>query len=137
MTRRGALSPGDIASELRALAKTGLRPAKVAELLVRLPSLTSLTSGSDAPWDVAIDITVLVKSAIESLGDGPLGRAASALFGVDPLTRGLLLHARRRAAAEELDVETATFVRHREQVIYDEISYAIYAEGIERSSSTR
>jgi hypothetical protein len=81
---------------------------------------------ADLPFERAASVTRAIENAIDSLGDGPYGRATAALFGTRPSSRGLLLPQRRREAAAELGIEAATLTRHREPEMIMDLAVGIY-----------
>ncbi len=120
MAQLGRPTPEQVAQELKVVIKAGLRPVKLKSSLGRLPRLRALMVPqipAELPWDQAAALSHSVEAAIATLGDGDYGRAVGVLFGSLPLTRGLPLGRRRIEAASVLDIQEATFVRHRERDI--------------------
>jgi hypothetical protein len=112
--------------ELRTVLHAGLTVARLEAVPPRVPHLLALvpTDGVTS-LEQAISIREAIVAAANDLGDGPVGRAAAALFGSRSSSRGLRLPARRREAAFELDIEPATLVRHREAEILLELAVAL------------
>ncbi len=139
MTRLGQITPERLMFELKTVVRAGCRPAKLTANVLKLSALTSFlgTTCSEDRWALAIHICRLVQEALEELGSGAYGRAARLLFGVDPKSRGLLLGRRRLEAALELQVEVATFVRHWEPSILQDLAVCLYARSIEPLERSR
>jgi hypothetical protein len=119
-----------LAGELRRVVRVGIRAARIVGVLHQLPALVQCCApgvAPDEPYDQAIAVADVVAAVVVALGNGPYGRAAQALFGVRESSRGLLLAARRREAADELDVELPYFVRHWESRIVEDVAVEVYA----------
>lgn len=122
-------TPEVLAGELRRVLRVGLRASRVVGVLDQLPALTRSCAPNipaDQPYDQAIAIAGVVAAVVLDLGNGPYGRSAQALFGVRESSRGLLLAARRREAANELDVEISYFVRHWQRLIVEDVAVGVY-----------
>lgn len=115
----GQATPEKLVRELRLVLKLGNRPPRLAYRLAELPLLCKRTGKATRGerWDIAVAVVRVITMAAESLGDGPYGQAAQALFGTSSDTRGLPGSRRRRVAADLLNITSATFVRHWEKVI--------------------
>lgn len=81
---------------------------------------------NDDVYALALDLESLLRRAVRGLGEGPYGRAASCLFGADQMTHGLLLKARRRLAAAELDVLPSTFRKTYEDGIIEDVAVEVW-----------
>jgi hypothetical protein len=102
------------------ILRVGLRPAKLAASDVALSLGDGLVSGEATPLARAFVTEKRFREALERLGEGPAGRAAALLFGVDGATRGLPLKTRRSEAASELGVFVSTFRRlYEDDLIQD------------------
>lgn len=116
-----------LARELRIVLRTGLHVARMARRIEEMPGLLDVCR-HDANLDKysqASAISATIRAAIQELGGGPYGKAVSALFGACEQTRGLLLPARRREAAAELDIQVATLMRWWEPDMLLEISSSL------------
>ena len=110
------------------MLRGGIRPA----WLVACPEMLKLVAKagipSDDPYEQALQLEELVRGALRNLGEGPYGRAAAILFGMNQMTRGLLLKDRRRLAASELDVLPSTFRRNYERRLLNDLAVEIWRQ---------
>lgn len=128
MGRYGLVTPEQLMPELRVILRAACRPAKVVPKLGLLDGLLDISEcGTADVWAQAICVCRFVASCAARLGDGPYGIAAKMLLGVDAQTRGLSLGRRRLEAANQLQVEVGTFVRHWEASILSDIAVEIYS----------
>lgn len=117
----------EIYENLRQILQSGIRPAQLSRhesLLRRIPVL-----GEPRPDDRyvrALALDVLLRTAIDRLGNGPEGNATRLLFGVDPGSRGRPLKNRRRLAAEEFDILPSTFRRNYETDIVKDLALEVF-----------
>lgn len=132
MASRVRPQPLQLVRDLRVVVNRGVRVAPIARDLTRLPVLAQLLGidrPGETPVDTAIRICDAIAAAIDALGDGPYGRAAANLFGTTAQSRGLALVRRRGFAAEQLDIQPATFVRHWQRRIIDDVAVELYKMG--------
>lgn len=123
-----------IAHRLSGVLRAGVRPAKLVphvallDLLERVPLPAEFVQeeGSD-PYLRALSLASVILTAVESLGDGPTGRATQALFGLTADTRGRPLKDRRRLAADELGVMSSTFRKYYEDDILWDVAVQLWA----------
>jgi hypothetical protein len=74
----------------------------------------------------ALVLEQILSEAVDRLGNGPYGKAASLLLGTASEARGLLLKVRRRLAAEELGVLPSTFRKNYERALIEDIAVEIW-----------
>lgn len=123
-------SPAEVEVIKRGLKQVlpgGVRPA----WLVNCPILMDLTtgwgkSGSEQSYEQALILERILIEALNRLGGGPYGIAASLLFGAHSLTRGRLLKDRRRYAAQELEVLPSTFRKTYEGAIIQDLTVEVW-----------
>lgn len=104
---------------LRASLRVGTRPAGLVTYLDLFPH--DFLPNAD-PYERAAQIADVISAAVYSLGHGPYGRAAQALFGLTVETRGRMLKDRRRIAAAELDIAVATWRRWYEMPLLADLA---------------
>lgn len=116
--------PVEVLSQaLRTSLRVGARPSGVVAYLDLFPeSLSPL----DEPYKRAGQIVSAISAAVYTLGHGPYGRAAQALFGLTVETRGRMLKDRRKVAADELDVAVSTFRRYYEAPLIAEVAFTLW-----------
>src|SRR4051812_36377123 len=96
--RRPAID--DLVADLKRVVRDGL-PVRVPQQptpLLRLYLARVRANSADLP-DLVAALDAQLRAIIKSFGDGPDGKAAQALFGLAPGTRGLNLTERRAEAA--------------------------------------
>lgn len=118
-----------IASRLHDLLRVGVRPAKLVPYLDLLTLLDDETTTSVDPYARAVELAGRLTEAVQRLGDGAVGRAAQALFGVTQETRGRLLKDRRRIAADELDLMPSTFRKYYEDDLVLDVAVEMWRGG--------
>ena len=128
------VSPPLLAHELKVVVRAACRPARLITHLHQVRGLLTACdpagSSGDA-WTQAIGVCRVTEEAGQRLGDGPYGEATRLLLGTHSKTRGLLLGRRRLAAADELQVEVTTFIRHWESAILLDLGVILYERLLE------
>jgi hypothetical protein len=117
-----------IADLLQVVLKVGIRPARLAHALDLLDYLDHAVSHEKAgdPYRRSLILEAILTEAVQSLGDGPMGRAANALFGLTSDTKGRLLKDRRRLAAKELDLLPSTFRKYYELDLIRDVALELW-----------
>lgn len=117
-----------IAKGLRRVLRFGVRPARLrdCEDLIALRCVHGRVKGSAERDVLAFGLEAVLVEALAALGDGPYGRAARLLFGVELESKGRLLKDRRRLAAQELDVLPSTFRQNYEDELLLDLAAEVY-----------
>jgi hypothetical protein len=122
----GAWTPGDgdLRQALETILRIGLRPAKLAEAPDTF--VIALALGPDPGWETNLARAIAVEERllallIEVFGSGQAGMAIRFLLGACPESRSLPLKTRRRMAAEELELQVATFLKNYEDDLLEDI----------------
>jgi hypothetical protein len=126
-------SPEELARELRVILRVGLGPGRLAHCLDELTGLRALC-GDAAEVDryvIADAICRAISRGVSHFGDGAYGVALSALFGTRGSSRGLRIPQRRREAANELGIDVATLIRHREREMIFDLAVDLYLRAAE------
>jgi len=117
-------SPGvsaidEIVAELRTLRERGLVRLRHTDLadLRRAASRTGLAAAT-GPGAVE----AMVRAAVENLGGGSLGGAASATFGLGRGERDMAAQDRRRRAALAYGVSVERFRKHHERIVLEQVA---------------
>ena len=110
------------------MLKVGVRPVALVQhiqlLELRLPPVPA--QADQDPYVLAGLLAELLTAAVNTLGDGPIGRSAQALFGTSEWARGLPLKARRAAAADTLDVVVSTYRKYYEPEVIQDVAYFLW-----------
>jgi hypothetical protein len=123
----------DLLADLRVLRERGLVRLRHTDLAV-LRSVAAQLSGSPsalgspaASSEPAGQLTVeaVLRAAVESLGGGELGAAASATFGLDRGARDRPAADRRRRAAQVYGVSVERFRKHHERIVIEQVAEEI------------
>lgn len=134
-----------VAAALKVCLRYGASAAQLAKICHQLPSeLTAedCASQSDGlalaePYNIGARAADRITRAVKQLGEGPYGRAATALFGLSPDSRGRLLKDRRRLAASEFDLMVSTFRKYYEPDMLVELAYEIWCAQCKDASPTQ
>ena len=113
-----------ILAELRMLRERGLVRLRHADLtgLGRVAAHTGLASAvGSGPGAVE----ALIRAAVENLGGGSLGDAASATFGLGRGERDMAAQDRRRRAALSYGVSVERFRKHHERIVLEQVAEEI------------
>ena len=116
-----------IYENLKCVLRGGVRPAQLVRCLELLElDVIVERSGSDDPYARAVALEAVLSVALSRLGQGPHGRAARILFGVESDVRGRPLKDRRRLAAYELGVLPSTFRRNYEADLIRDVAVEVW-----------
>jgi O-acetyl-ADP-ribose deacetylase (regulator of RNase III) len=121
---RDLISLADIVADLRLLRQRGLVHIRHSELsaLGRAVGQTRVVAAADTGPRA---VEVLLRAAVENLGDGPLGSAATHTFGLNRGARDRPAQDRRRRAAQEYGVSVERFRKYHERIIIEQVAEEI------------
>ncbi len=113
-----------VATGLRRVLRHGVRPARLQDHddLLHLNCVLERAGSSADERALPFALEAVLLEALAGIGDGPWGRAARALFGATPATRGLPLMQRRMHAADELNLSASTFRQNYEGEVVDDLA---------------
>ena len=114
----------EIVAELRMLRERGLVRLRHTDLrdLGRAASRAGL---ADTVGGGSGAVEAMLRAAVENLGGGNLGGAASATFGLGRGERGMAAQDRRRRAALIYGVSVERFRKHHERIIIEQVAEEI------------
>jgi hypothetical protein len=123
-----------ITRALHQILRVGVRPAQLVRYIDLFPNVGETAGANDGPAQQptadpylhALTLAEAITAAVRSLGDGPVGLAAQALFGTTVEARGRLLKDRRRMAAEELGIVVSTFRTYYEDALVADVALALW-----------
>jgi hypothetical protein len=113
-----------IIAELRILRERGLVRLRHADL-VELGRAAGRTGLAAAVGGGPGAVEALVRAAVENLGGGTLGDAASATFGLGRGERDRAAQDRRRSAALAYGVSVERFRKHHERIVLEQVAEEI------------
>lgn len=128
-----------IAVRLHDLLRVGSRPSLLVPylgILDLIEGAEGMTSTED-PYQRAMLLADRLNDAVASLGDGPMGEATRALFGLTAESRGRLLKDRRRLAADELGLMVSTWRKYYETPALRDVAVALLYIKSERNADER
>jgi O-acetyl-ADP-ribose deacetylase (regulator of RNase III) len=114
----------DVVADLRLLRERGLtriRHTELATLRLAAERAPILPAGELSPPAVE----VLLRAAVENLGEGSLAAAAAHTFGLNRGARDRPAQDRRRRAAQEYGVSVERFRKHHERVVIEQVAEEI------------
>jgi hypothetical protein len=114
----------EIIAELRLLRERGLVRLRHTDLRV-LVWAAGHTGLASAPGGGHGGVEALLRSAVENLGGGSLGGAASATFGLRRGERDMAAQDRRRRAALTYNVSVERFRKHHERIVLEQVAEEI------------
>jgi hypothetical protein len=117
----------ELVADLRRVVRVGLPvrlPREAGPLLTLYTARIRATSA--ALPDLVSALDAQLRSVIQSFGDGPDGKAAQALFGLAPGTRGLNLTERRAEAARIRQRSPDHWRKHLEPALLRMIAQELY-----------
>jgi hypothetical protein len=114
-----------IYDNLKGMLRDGVRAAKLLGCRALLELAVGSAAAENDPYASALALEALLRSALDTLGGGPEGRAARLLLGTASDTRGRMLKDRRRLAAMEMEVLPSTFRRNYERDILWDCAFAV------------
>ncbi len=125
-------TPGfeDVVADLRMLRLEGLVRLRHVRLaaLERAADPAERAEHADPPAASGPKaVEALLRRAVDGLGGGNLGEAASYTFGLAPGTRDWPAQDRRRRAAEVYGVSVERFRKHQERVVFEQVAEQILA----------
>jgi len=109
-----------VMADLVRLRRSGLGQLQRLELPALLAAANAAGTGSASGGRHPIE--VLLRQAVEGLGDGAPTEAVSALFGLEAGTRALSQKERREKAASRLNRSSVTFVRSYEGPLIEDLA---------------
>src|SRR5690242_18112518 len=114
----------EIIAELRLARERGLVRLRHTDLtaLVRVAGRMGLASATGGGHG---GVEALLRSAVENLGGGSLGGAASATFGLGRGERDMAAQDRRRRAALTYNVSVERFRKHHERIVLEQVAEEI------------
>jgi O-acetyl-ADP-ribose deacetylase (regulator of RNase III) len=114
----------EIVAELRILRERGLVRLRHTDLkdLGRAAARTSLTATAAGSHSA---VEAMLRTAVENLGGGSLGGAASATFGLGRGERDMAAQDRRRRAALTYGVSVERFRKHHERIVLEQVAEEI------------
>ena len=114
----------EIVAELRILRERGLVRLRHTDLrdLSRAASRTGLAGAVDGGPGA---VEAMLRAAVENLGGGNLGGAASATFGLGRGERDMAAQDRRRRAALSYGVSIERFRKHHERIVLEQVAEEI------------
>jgi len=114
----------EIIAELRLVRERGLVRLRHTDLaaLVRVAGRTGLATATGGGHG---GVEALLRSAVENLGGGSLGGAASATFGLGRGERDMAAQDRRRRAALTYNVSVERFRKHHERIVLEQVAEEI------------
>jgi O-acetyl-ADP-ribose deacetylase (regulator of RNase III) len=122
--QRDPISLENIVADLRLLRERGLVHIRHTELssLRRAAGRTRVVAAADTDPRA---VEILLRAAVENLGDGPLGSAAAQTFGLNRGARDRPAQDRRRRAAQEYRVSVERFRKYHERIIIEQVAEEI------------
>lgn len=116
-------------SELRATLRHGARARSLLDRMALVDLLNPAKPSEEAPPDAqrALEAARLVADTVDAL-DPPIDRIMSIMLCLAPGTAGMTLSARRRRAADLVDIQPVTFRTEEryEQAFVTELALALY-----------
>jgi len=126
----------DLVGELRALRERGLVRLRHTDL-PELRSAAARSSVLDAARGGPGAVEALLRAAIENIGGGTLGAAATATFGLGRGARDRAAQDRRRQAALAYGVSVERFRKHHERVVLEQVAEEIIKLCVPAAGSAR
>jgi hypothetical protein len=114
----------DVVADLRVLRERGLVRIRHSDLPA-LDRAAARTEALGAAGGGPGAVEALVRTAVENLGEGSLGAAASATFGLARSARDKPAQDRRRQAAVLYHVSVERFRKHHERVVLEQVAEEI------------
>jgi hypothetical protein len=114
----------EIIADLRVLRERGLVRIRHSDLLA-LDRAVARTKAQAAAGGGPRAIEALLRAAVDNLGDGSLGAAATATFGLGRGARDHAAQDRRRRAALAYGVSVERFRKHHERVVLEQVAEEI------------
>jgi O-acetyl-ADP-ribose deacetylase (regulator of RNase III) len=125
----------EIIADLRVVRERGLvrlRHTDLADL-----SRAATVAGVAAPGGGSRGVEALLRAAVENLGGGELGAAATATFGLDGGARDRPAQDRRRKAALVYGVSVERFRKHHERIVVEQVAEEVLKLVLVPAATTR